>query len=251
MRNANTNTLLDATAHHHKHASDLDMIFDAIDRDPRLTERYRPEALKRIKTELREIPKHFLLKQRSHRTDPLLSPDGQRHAEQQAARTAMQALDAFEQSTVAKIQKQETERRNTFLAPTKIADPTAALVNELRQRELRDRLAQMDPLLLQAKLRLADDTAVAWLPALESAPPGFAIVSPDTLAEVKAEIAAKLDPEIGELAGLRAVYQYAASAAKQTILNASGMDAVALSTDPTPAVDNRQPYTLSGAEVKA
>lgn len=251
MRNAPTNTLLDATSHYEKHTRDLDLLFDALDRDARLTERYKPEALKRIKTELRQIPRHFLDKQRANRVDPFLNPEGQRHAERQAARTAMEALDAFEGNVVARIQAQEAERRNTFLAPKRATDPIEAITQEMRYRELRDRLAGMDPLMLQSKLRTADDVALAWLPALDSAPVGFEIVPSAVLAELKSAIAERLDPQVGELAGLRSVYQYAVGIARQTVLQASGLDAVALTTDSTPVVDSRQAYTVSGAEVKA
>ncbi len=248
MRNASTNSLLDASAHYERATTDLDLLFSAVDRDSRLSERYKPDALKRIHTELREIPRHFLDKQRAHRTDPFLNREGQQHAELQAARTAWASLDAFEANTVGKLQAQETKRRTDFLTPKRAADPIEAITQELRNRELRDRLAGMDRSLLEAKLRADDDVALAWLPAIESAPVGFDIVRQSVLSEVKASMAERLDPEIGELAGLRGVYSYAVGVARQSVLVAAGLDATAIAAA-TPAVDTRSSYVLGGQDV--
>lgn len=244
-----TNALLDANSKYERHKQDVDLLFDALERDGRLTERYKADALKRI-AEIRATTMHLLDKVHASATDPYLTAEGQERNKRQAGRTAMETLTAFEEKTVRKIQEQEASKRSTYFAPKRPTDVAEAVIHEMRQRELRDKLASMDPLILESKLRLADDTAMTWLPALESAPAGFGIVGPEVLNATKAAIAERLDPQIGELAQLRSAYTYALGIARQTVLAATGGDPVSLATDAVTPSDPRQPYTLSSVEVK-
>ena len=134
-----------------------------------------------------------------------------------------------------------------------ITDPAQALVRELRMRELRDHLRQLPSPILSGRIKqaVADGANTELLDALEEAPPGFAIGDAALIQEVRAAIAERDHPGLGELAQLRNVYTYLLGVAEKTLLAATGSDATEVGAHAKPPTDTRKPFLVStGDEVQ-
>ena len=209
---------------------------------------------KRVNEELHRPFTAFLDKQEAIRLSGRYTSDGERAELRLAARAVQEKLAAVKTDTVTKLEAQLAEKRAAALKPkAATTEPLQAILKEMRQKELRDHLRSLDPLALQTRIRLAvDDGASAdLLEALDGAPAGFAIAPPELVQEAKVRIAEKNHPELGELAQLRDAYTYALGVVEQGLLEASGLSAVELGTDPTPTRDTRQPTLVSTGQPAA
>ncbi|MEO8677423.1 MAG: hypothetical protein ABI665_00160 [Vicinamibacterales bacterium] len=205
--------------------------------------KYADSFSKRVLEDVLRPSLAFFDKHESIRTSGRYTRDGEAKEIALAAHATREKF-APVRAGVAKLD----EHINAKLAakPAPVAkDPTTAIVNELRARELRERLQTLDPIDLQARFKSlrADAAGIAHLEAAENAPPGFPIAPAELVAAARERIAVESDPEIAELTELRASYAYALNVAEQALQDAGGNLA---QVEPAPQ-DTRQPYLMSGA----
>jgi hypothetical protein len=107
-------------------------------------------------------------------------------------------------------------------------DPVDALRHEMRLRELRDHLRTLDPLAMQVRLKQAvrDGASFDLLEALEGAPAGFELAPAETVAQVRAAIAERTNPNLSELAQLADVMESMHDMSAQEVLKAAREDAI-------------------------
>jgi hypothetical protein len=232
-----------------KYRNDLKLLLDTP------TKTVNPKYLDAFAKRIAELQRQFsayLDKQESIATSGRFSPDGELLERRLAARPFKELLTKARAETVDKLDAQLAEQRAAALKPkTKASEPLEAIVKEMRLRELRDHLRQLDPLQLQARIKQAvDDGAdTTLLDALEGAPVGFSIAPPELVQATRETIALRDHPELGELAQLKTQYDYALGVTEQTLLAASRLTPVELGTDPAPPTrDTRPSYRVSTGE---
>ena len=178
---------------------------------------------KRLNTDIIGPATMLLEKLEAIRTSGRFSQDGERKERRLAVHAFTQEkLLAVRAATVGKLETRLQEQRAALLkARTATVEPTLVVYKELRARELRDHLKTLDPLELQTRIRLTEDTEL--LDALDGAPSGFPIAPPELVAEARTRIAEANHPELGELASLQKAYEFALGVVENTILAASGL----------------------------
>lgn len=236
-----------------KHTDDLKLLLDTHVKDVKnRLPKYADAFSKRVVDDLQRPFDAFLEKVESIRSSGRYSPEGERAELRLAARAAKEQLAGVRAATVAKLEAQLAEHRAAALKPKSVTgDPLAAILKEMRQKELRDHLRQLDPLTLQVRIRQAidDGASMDLLEALEGAPSGFAIAPADLIQEARIRTAEQNHPELGETAQLRDAYRYAIGVVEETITAASGLTKLELNSNPTPPTrDTRQPYRVSTGE---
>jgi hypothetical protein len=222
---------------------------DALEKDlERRLSKYSQSVMTRAREEVQKPFEAFLEKVEAIRTSGRYTGDGERAELRLAAEAMFERLTALRGDTVAKLETQLADRRATALQSKPATDPTTALLNELRQRELRDYLRTLDPLRLRARIRQAvsDGANTELLDALEGAPAGFPIAPPGLVQEARAAIADRDHPELGELAALKQTYEYLIGTATEAVKAVSSDFGTAPAKAP---VDTRTPFTLSGTAV--
>lgn len=222
-----------------KHSNDLKLLLDTHVKTVKERMPKYGDAFEERVTKLQHQVGAYLEKQESIATSGRYSPDGERSERRLAARAFQEEkLAAIRADTVAKLETQLAEQRAAALKPkTATTDPLQAILKEMRQKELRDHLRTLDPLLLRARIKQAvdDGASTDLLEALEGAPAGFGIAPADLVEEARVKIAEKNHPELGELAQLRDAYTYAIGVVEQTVIAASGLTPLEIGADPTVA----------------
>ena len=166
-----------------------------------------------------------------------------------AARTVSKRLDELRKETVDALKSQQDEKLAAAMQRAKPRDPMERMYVEMREREIRDAFRGIrDPLDIETRVRqsVAQGSGDELITALVNAP--IPIVQSEFLDEMRSVVTERDHPELGELAQLRQIYTRLIGIAKQSLLAASGGDAVAVNPR-TPSVDTRKPYTVSGAPI--
>jgi hypothetical protein len=197
---------------------------------------------------LHETMQQYFEKVEAIRVSGRYSQDGEWAEIKLAARATREKLGAVKAETVDKLEAQLSEKRTEALKPKiQTTDPFERLLREQRLRELRDHLRTVDPVTLQARIRQAVEAGANTdlLDALEGAPAGFPIAPAELVREARIAIAERDHPVLGELATLRDAYTYALGVADQTLVAASGLSSLEISTDPAPTGGTQRPYIVS------
>lgn len=230
-----------------KHKQDVDLLIGSHMESFGSKSKYGEAFKTRVQADIRQTMLDFLAKQDAIRASGRYSAEGERAELVLAARAVLDKLKAVRTATVEPLDKQLAEKRAGALA-SKPSQEDATL-RFLRLKEIRQHIAQMDPLQREALVRQAmhGDGDADLIAALESAPKLFPVVPHALLDEAKAVIAEREHPELGELAQLRDAYHLALGYAEQILQKVTGADGVELHSS-APIADTRPPIFGSDAQ---
>jgi hypothetical protein len=170
-----------------------------------------------------QIGDDFNREERAILTSPLLTQQGKTEQLGRLATDSKRQLDAFERKTVGVLKQRKADAFSAValaaVASITKADPADALVAVLREQEARAAARQIDPLMLQAKYRVAcregsDDALIA---AIEGAPSFAPVLSPEIVAEGKQARMARLRPDTALFDELIAFYTYVINAVRNEL----------------------------------
>lgn len=234
----------DARARSEKYRDDLRLFLDAFERDvtARLPD-FAGSVIKRAREEVQAPFESFLAKVEAIRTSGRYTADGEQAELRMAAEAMAERLAKLRADWVGKLDTQLAEKRVAALKPKAPIVGEAAIVRELRLRELRDHLKTLDSTILAGRVKeaIADGAGGELLDALEGAPVGFPLVPKEVLQEARVAIAERDHPELGQLAQLRDVYTRVLGVAERTLVASSDVG-VADNSKPS---DPRKPYLTS------
>jgi hypothetical protein len=236
---------LDVKQWKQKHENDLELLLGAFEKDVNSRLPGYAEGVMKRSEGVKATLTDFFSKATNIRSSGEYSAEGERTQISAAARHVREKLDALHAATVGKLDEQLAAKRAAALQPKAAPDGWAAVIQEMKRREMRDHLSKLDPLMLQARIRQAvgEGASTDLLDALEGAPAGFSIAPPELLQEVRVALAERDHPELGELAQLRQVYTLLLGTARQSLIAATGGDHEAFSES------TRKPFTSSGTPV--
>ena len=166
----------------------------------------------------------FHAKRADMRANGRFTADGLREEVRPMGKAARKAIAEI-RGKANRLRARSDEARRAALAAVQspaAADPTAALLREMRLAEYRRELRTVDPLLLDVQVREAARTGSDpdMLDAVFGAPKAFPLLPADDLAKVRAvrdEAIVSRVPEIADLETLERAYRYLAASAEHDV----------------------------------